>query len=313
MNTKTCIVVVGPTAVGKTSFAIQLAQHFHTSIISADSRQCFVELNIGVAKPSEAELKAVKHYFVNSHHIEEEVNAALFENLSLLWIEEIFQRHDIAVMAGGTGLYVKAFSEGLDDVPPTDSDVRKKIVSLFEANGIKWLQEELQVNDPLFVAEGEMQNPQRMMRALEVKIISGKSIFSFRSKKQKDRPFRIIKIGLELPRELLYDRINKRVDAMMNDGLLEEAKTLYPFRKLNALQTVGYRELFEYLDGKTSLEAAVDLIRQNTRHYAKRQLTWFKKDDSILWLNAAQTPASIEFVDNLVSRPLDRSQEKFPE
>jgi len=313
MNTKTCIVVVGPTAVGKTSFAIQMAQHFHTSIISADSRQCFVELNIGVAKPSDAELKLVKHYFVNSHHIDEEFNAALFEKLSLLWIEEIFQRHDIAVMVGGTGLYVKAFSEGLDDVPPSDSDVRKKITSLYEANGIKWLQDELQLNDPLFVAKGEMQNPQRMMRALEVKIISGKSIFSFRSTKEKNRGFRIIKIGLELPRELLYARINDRVDAMMKDGLLEEARGLYPLRKLNALQTVGYQELFEYLDGKIALNTAVDLIKQNTRHYAKRQLTWFKKDDSIFWLNAAQMPPSIEFVDNLVGRPLDWSQEKFPE
>jgi tRNA dimethylallyltransferase len=311
MNTRTCIIIVGPTAVGKTSFALQLAHHFNTSIISADSRQCFVELNIGVAKPSDAELKSVKHYFINSHHIHEEFNAALFEKLSLLWIEKIFLQRNVAIMVGGTGLYVKAFAEGLDDLPPTDPDVRKKIASLYEANGMQWLRDELLLNDPQFASKGEMQNPRRMMRALEVKIISGKSIFSFRSLKERNRPFRLIKIGLEVPREVLYERINQRVDVMMKNGLLEEAKTLYPFRKLNALQTVGYQELFEYLDGKISLDAAVDLIKQNTRHYAKRQLTWFKRDNSIFWLNPVQMPATTEFVENLVSRPVDQGQQKF--
>jgi tRNA dimethylallyltransferase len=313
MNTKTCIIIVGPTAVGKTSFAIQLAQHFHTSIISADSRQCFIELNIGVAKPFMAELHAVKHYFINSHHIQEDVNAALFEKLALQWGEEIFKEHDVVVMVGGTGLYVKAFAEGLDDVPPTHPAVRREIISKYEVGGLKWLQNELERIDPKFAATGEMQNPQRMMRALEVKMISGKSIFSYQSSKGKNRSFKIIKIGLQLPREILYERINNRVVDMMKEGLLDEAKSLYPFRDLNALQTVGYTELFAFFDGKMDLTESVDLIKQNTRHYAKRQLTWFKKDESIHWLNAAEMSASIEFVDNLIGRPVDPGQEKFPE
>jgi len=301
MNQKTCIIIVGPTAAGKTAYAIELAKHFQTSIISADSRQCFIEMNIGVAKPSDAELKSVKHFFINSHHIEEEVNAALFEKLSLQWCEEIFREHDVAIMVGGTGLYAKAFADGLDEIPPTDAIIRKRITENYKTSGMEWLQQELLKIDPAFAQQGEMQNPQRMMRALEVITLSGKSILSFRSLTPKHRSFRIIKIGMDLSRQILYDRINARVELMMQAGLLEEAKALYSYRSYNALQTVGYKELFDYFDGNLRLQEAVKLIKQNTRHYAKRQLTWFKKDSSIHWIDSSKTPASIEFVDNLIA------------
>jgi tRNA dimethylallyltransferase len=284
LKNKIIIIIVGPTAIGKTSVAIQIAQHFHTKIISADSRQCFKELNIGVAKPSAAELQSIHHYFISSHSIYEEVNAALFEQLALQWANEIFEQHDVAVMVGGTGLYIKAFCEGLDDMPLVDLSIRKEIQSHYEKEGIIWLQNEIRGNDPAFYTAGEMHNPQRMMRALEVKLTTGKSILSFRSQQKKKRPFDIIKVGLHLNKEELHRNINNRVDEMMSDGLLNEVKNLLPERRLNALQTVGYSELFSFFDRKISLHEATDLIKKNTRHYAKRQITWFKKDNDIQWV-----------------------------
>jgi tRNA dimethylallyltransferase len=284
LKNKTIIIIVGPTAVGKTSAAIQLAEHFHTKIISADSRQCFKELNIGVAKPSIAELQSVHHYFINTFSVNEEVNAALFEQLALQWTEEIFAENDFAVMVGGTGLYIKSFCEGLDEMPIADLLIRKEIQRQYEQNGLTWLQNELQKNDPEFYIKGEIQNPQRMMRALEIKLTTGKSILSFRSQQKKERPFNIIKIGLQLTKEDLHRNINNRVEAMMTDGLLNEVKNLLPQRNLNALQTVGYSELFNYFDEKISLIEAIDLVKKNTRHYAKRQMTWFKKDGDIKWV-----------------------------
>lgn len=280
---KTCIIIAGPTAVGKTSLAIALAQHFNTEIISADSRQCFKELDIGVAKPSPQQLQLVKHYFINSHSVEQEFNAALFEQYALDAIEKIFLSHDIAIVAGGTGLYIKAFCEGLDEIPPIDSSVRDAIIDTYAQKGLSWLQQQVQLADPLYYEQGEIQNPQRLMRALEVKQSTGRSILSFQQQKKKERDFRIIKIGIELPREELYHRINTRVDDMMQQGLLDEVKSLLPYRQLNALQTVGYSELFEYFDGKITLEEATTVIKQHTRNYAKRQLTWFKKDPAFQW------------------------------
>ncbi len=280
---KTCILIVGPTAVGKTSLAIQVAQHFNTEIISADSRQCFKELNIGVAKPSAEELAAVKHHFINSHSIKDEVNAAVFEQYALDKIGKIFSKNDFAVMAGGTGLYVKSFCNGIDEVPVIKPEIREKIVADFEWEGIEWLQKEVEKNDPLYFAKGEMKNPQRMMRALEVKLSTGRSITQFQTQQKKQRDFNIIKIGLELPKDQLHSNINKRADAMMQQGLLAEVKKLEPFKKLNALQTVGYRELFGYLAGDLLLEDAVEIIKINTRQYAKRQMTWFAKDEEIKW------------------------------
>jgi tRNA dimethylallyltransferase len=215
---KTCIIIVGPTAVGKTSLAVQAALHFQTEIISADSRQCFKELNIGVAKPTMEELQQVKHHFISSHSIKDEMNAAVFEQYALGKISEIFKKHDVAVMLGGTGLYVKSFCNGIDEVPVIDPVIREKIIADFEWEGLEWLQKEIEKKDPLYFAKGEIKNPQRMMRALEVKLSTGRSIIEFQTQQKKQRDFNIIKIGLELPKEQLHKHINSRVDAMMKAG-----------------------------------------------------------------------------------------------
>ncbi len=280
---KTCIVIVGPTAVGKTSLAVQTALHFKTAIISADSRQCFKELNIGVAKPSAEELVQVKHHFISSHSIQDEMNTGIFEQYALDKAKDIFKDHEVAVVVGGTGLYVKTFCQGIDEVPVVDEKIRKKINTEFEWEGLGWLQKEVEKNDPLFYAQGEIQNPHRLLRALEVKLSTGKSIIDFRTQQKKPRPFNIIKIGLEIPKEQLHKNINARVDAMMKAGLAGEVKKLLPYKKLNALQTVGYRELFGYHTGDLLLDDAVEIIKINTRQYAKRQMTWFKKDEEVIW------------------------------
>jgi tRNA dimethylallyltransferase len=280
---KTCIVIVGPTAVGKTAIAVQAALHFNTEIISADSRQCFKELNIGVAKPSAEELALVKHHFISSHSIHEEMNTAIFEQYALGKANEIFKKHDVAIVVGGTGLYVRSFCQGIDEVPVINEGVRRKIMRDYEWEGLAWLQQEVEAHDPLYFAKGETKNPQRLMRALEVKLSTGRSIIEFQTQEKKQRDFNIIKIGLELPREQLNKRINARVDAMMKAGLLEEVKDLQPFKKLNALQTVGYRELFGHLIGDLPLQDAVEIIKINTRQYAKRQMTWFKKEEEVKW------------------------------
>jgi len=279
----TVIIIAGPTAVGKTAAAIRLAQQLRTKIISADSRQCYRELNIGVAKPSKTELEAVHHYGINSHSIQEEVNAAIFEELALQWSAEIFREHPVAVMVGGTGLYIKAFTDGLDEIPSVDPAIRSRLQQQFDLNGIGWLQQEVSLHDPAFFAEGERHNPQRLLRALEVRLSTGRSILSFRSGTARHRPFHIRKVGLNLPKEELHRRIDERVDHMIDQGLVEEVKGLLPYRRHNALQTVGYKEIFEYLDGKSSLDEAVANIKTNTRRYAKRQLTWFRKDPSVQW------------------------------
>ncbi len=270
---KTCIVIVGPTAVGKTSLAVKVACHFKTKIISADSRQCFKELNIGVAKPSAEELNIVEHYFISSHSINDEMNTAVFEQYALQKVNDIFKDHDIAVVVGGTGLYVKTFCSGIDEVPVINPQIREQIISNFEWEGMDWLQKQVAKHDPFYFAKGEIKNPQRLMRALEVKLSTGRSILVFQTQQKKKRDFNIIKVGLDLPREQLYKNINSRVDAMIKAGLLDEVKQLEPFKKLNALQTVGYRELFGHLSGDLSLPDAVEIIKINTRQYAKRQMT----------------------------------------
>lgn len=285
---KTVIVIAGPTAVGKTAVAIDLALHFSTEIISADSRQCFKELNIGVARPSENELATVPHHFIASHSVIEEVTAASFETYALEHVNSLFLAHPVVVMVGGTGLYIKAFCEGLDSIPAIEPAIREKITDQYKKNGLVWLQEELKTKDPEFYANGEIQNPQRMMRALEVLEGTGQSILSFRKGVNAGRDFNIIKIGLDIPRELLHDRINSRVDKMIEAGLLEEVRSLHKYRHLNALQTVGYAELFDHLDGKLSLQEAIEKIKAHTRQYARRQLTWFRKDNSIQWFEPQQ-------------------------
>ena len=283
MQQPTVIVIAGPTAVGKTAAAVRLARRLRTRIISADSRQCYKELDIGVAKPSPEELNLVPHYFINSHSITEEVNAATFEELALRWSADIFRESPYAIMVGGTGLYIRAFTDGLDTIPPVDQGIRSHIREHYEERGLDWLQEEVRKYDPAFYAEGEIRNPQRLMRALEVRMSTGQSILSFRAKQRRQRPFGIRTIGLQLPKEELHRRIDQRVDAMIRAGLPAEAERLLPYRSHNALQTVGYRELFEWIDGKVSLETAIAAIKTNTRQYAKRQLTWFHRDLSVRW------------------------------
>jgi tRNA dimethylallyltransferase len=282
---KTCIIISGPTAVGKTNLSVHIASAFSTEIISADSRQCYKELNIGVAKPDPAALSAVKHHFIDSHTIHQSLNAADFEAYALNTVKSIFDKNDVAVLVGGTGLYIKAFTSGMDAVPEVPVEIREEIINTYKERGLSWLSSKLLQHDPLFADTGEMQNPQRMMRALEVALATGKSIRSFQQQVKKTRPFRIINIGLEWPRPILYDRINQRVDEMITNGLEGETHELLPYRHLQALQTVGYKEWFEGWEEGCSREMIIEKIKQNTRHYAKRQLTWFKRDDGILWMN----------------------------
>ena len=259
--------MVGPTASGKTSLAIDLAKQFDTEIISADSRQCFKELNIGVARPSETELQTVKHHFIASHSIHDTVNAGSFEQYALQKVNEIFRKHNVAIMVGGTGLYIKAFCEGMDEMPDVPEEIRRSIIVNYEKNGLEWLQREIQKKDPVFYKTGEIQNPKRLMRALEVAEVTGQSILNFRKGKREQRDFNIIKIGLDLPKEELHRNINARVDKMIAAGLVEEVKNLLHYKSLNALQTVGYAEIFDHLDGKISLDEAIELIKKNTRQY----------------------------------------------
>ena len=292
MSNHTVYIIVGPTAVGKTSFAISLAQHLKTEIISADARQCYAELSIGVARPSLEELSKVPHHFIASHSVNETVNAQVFENYALAKADELFKTHHSAVMVGGTGLYIKAFCEGLDLIPAIDPAIREDIIKQYEKLGLRWLQKEVSVKDPMYWAKGEQQNPQRLMRALEVMLGTGASIVSFQIKNKITRPFNIVKVGLELPRAQLYERINQRVISMVENGLETEVRNLLPQNHLNALQTVGYSEWMPYFEGNLSKEKVIENIQQNTRHYAKRQMTWFKKDPEITWHLSDQIKAT---------------------
>ncbi len=282
----TVFIVCGPTAVGKTAFAIELAAHLQTEIISADSRQCYSELGIAVAKPSSDELKKVPHHFINSHSIHDEINAGKFEEFALQRAAILLPKNKTAVMVGGTGLYIKAFCEGMDSMPEINPIIRENLIQEYSIKGLLWLQNEIAEKDPLFWENAEQGNPQRLMRALEMIRTTGISITQFRKSERKIRPFRIVKIGLELPRELLNQRINDRVDLMLKEGLIKEAEQLFSNRNNNALQTVGYQEIFEYMEGKLTLAKAIELIKQHTRQYAKRQMTWFKKDPEISWYDA---------------------------
>lgn len=281
---KTVIIIVGPTASGKTALSLQLAAHYKTSIISADSRQCYRELNIGVAKPPEAALQSIQHYFINSHSIHDNVNAQVFETYALQAVEEIFANNNVAIMVGGTGMYIKAFCEGLDAMPEIDPSIRETIIQQYNLQGLAWLQNEVKEKDPVFWQQAEQQNPQRLMRALEVITSTGISITLLRKQEKKTRHFQVKKIGINLPKQQLHENINSRVDEMIREGLVEEVRSLLPYKNLNALQTVGYKEVFDYLEGNYSLAEAIEKIKSNTRQYAKRQLTWFKKDKEVEWV-----------------------------
>lgn len=290
------IVVCGPTASGKTKLAVKLAKQFSAEIISADSRQVFKELKIGSAPPTDEELKTVKHHFVASHSLNQEYNAGIFEQDVLNLLKKLFLKSQYVVMAGGAGLYIDAVCKGFDRIPVYFPEIRKELKKLYEEKGIEILRQKLKSLDAVYYEKIDRNNPQRLMRALEVCMGSGKPYSQFRKGKAMKRNFRIIKIGLAVPREQLYQCINERVDEMMKNGLLDEAKNLISKKHLNALQTVGYKELFEFLEGKTSLDEAMNLIKQNTRRFAKRQMTWFRRDREIQWFAPDDYDKIVQFI-----------------
>ncbi len=281
---KTLIVVAGPTAVGKTSYAIELAQKLSTEIISADSRQIFKEMKIGTARPSDEELRQVKHHFIASHSVTEYYNASKYELEAIALIEKLFEKYDNLVVAGGSGLYIDAILFGIDDLPTIDQNIRNDLQKKFETEGIESLRFMLKKLDPVYYEKVDLKNPKRILKGLEVTIQTGKPYSSFLTGRKKQRSFDTEIIILNRDREILYQRINQRVDEMIKTGLIDEARNLLKFRDLTPLKTVGYRELFDYFDGNTELETAIDLIKRNTRRYARKQLTWFRKYENAKWI-----------------------------
>ena len=281
----TLIVIAGPTGIGKTALAIDVAKHFNTEIISADSRQFYKELKIGAAFPNRKELSAVKHHFIGNLSIPDDYNVSKYEQDALQTLETIFATHNTAVLVGGSGLYLDAVCKGIDELPDPDPELRESIKNLFNENGITSLQSKLKLLDPEYYNQVDRDNPKRLMRAIEVCITTGKTYTSLRLSNPKPRNFNIVKIGLFTDREVMYWRINQRTDKMIKNGLIEEAFSLLPFRNYNALNTVGYKELFNYFDKTLTLEEAIDKIKIHTRRYAKRQLTWFNKDNAIIWID----------------------------
>lgn len=280
---KTLHVICGPTAVGKTAYSIELAKQLGTEVISADSRQLYREIPIGTAQPSEAELAQVKHYFIATRSVTEDYNAGQFAEDALKLLENLFQQYDDVVMCGGTGLYIQGVVDGFDNLPKADEAIRSEIEKGFEEGGIEWLQSELKRLDPVHFESSDISNKQRLMRAIEVCMVSGKTYSELRTGVKAERTFQTKKIGLMMPREQLNERINKRVDIMMEMGLLDEVKAAHHLKHTNALQTLGYRELFDFLEEKCSLEEALEKMKTNTRRFAKRQMTWFKRDERVEW------------------------------
>ena len=294
---KTLISIIGATAIGKTSLSIALAQRLSTEIISCDSRQFFREMKIGTAALSEAELRSVPHHFIGNLSIAQDYSVGDFEKDALQKISKLFKNHDYLIMVGGSGLYEKAINEGLDEFPDIPTGIKENLIREFEEKGIEFLQERLKQVDFEYYTQADIQNPVRLIRALEVYLATGKPYSSFRINSLRNRDFQSLKIGLTAPREIIYDRINRRVEQMMSQGLLEEVKSLLLYRDKNALQTVGYKELFDYLDGKTTLDFAVEEIKKNTRRYAKRQLTWYRKDASVHWFDYQETDKIFDFIE----------------
>ena len=293
---KTLIVITGPTAVGKTALCLEIAKHFDIPIINADSRQIYRELRIGTAQPTKEQMQEVKHYFVGTLGLDDYYSASLFEQQVLECLEQQFLTSDYALLSGGSMMYIDAVCDGIDDIPTIDDETRTLMKQRLADEGLEALVEELRRLDPEYYEIVDRQNPRRVVHALEICTMTGKTYTSFRKREKRQRPFQIIKIGLNRPREELYDRINQRVDQMMADGLLEEAKSLYPLRHLNALNTVGYKELFDYLEGRWPLEEAVERIKGNTRRYARKQLTWYKKDERMKWFHPQETEQIISYI-----------------
>lgn len=300
---KTLIVIAGPTGIGKTALAITLARHYKTEILSADSRQFFKEMSIGTAKPDATELAAAKHHFIDSHSIHDFFSTGDFEISALQTLEKVFKSNDLAIMVGGSGLYLDAVTKGLDALPETDMKIREELNILFQQHGLDPIREQLSAADPEYYAKIDQSNPQRMIRGLEFFLSTGSKVSSYLTNSKKERPFRIIKVGLNMERTDLYERINKRVDLMMAAGLLDEVQGLTAYRELNALKTVGYAELFRYMDGTITLEDAIAQIKQNTRRFAKRQLTWFRRDTEINWFEPGNESAVIALINEQLIKP----------
>lgn len=296
MGDQTLILLVGPTAVGKTKICLNLAKFFKTEIISCDSRQFYTELDRGTAKPDPKELAQIKHHMINSISIFDAYDVRRFEADALSILEELFKKHSIVLMTGGSGLFAKAISDGLDDMPEVDPTFRQSVIEDYHQKGLACIQDEVQQKDPDYFAQVDQQNPQRLMRALEVIRATGKPFSFFRKGKKADRPFRILKIGLQRDRNELYERIDRRMDEMIAQGLFEEATRFFAHRHLNALQTVGYQEIFGYLEGRYDREEAIRLLKRNSRRYAKRQLTWFAKDPEIHWFHPDQEEAILAWI-----------------
>ncbi|WP_028907769.1 tRNA (adenosine(37)-N6)-dimethylallyltransferase MiaA [Xylanibacter ruminicola] len=301
-SAKTLIVITGPTAVGKTALCLDIAQHFGIPIINADSRQIYKELKIGTASPTIEQMRRVPHYFVGSLSLHDYYSASLFEQQVLEILQREFEHSDYALLTGGSMMYIDAVCNGIDDIPTVDDATRELLKSRLSSEGLEPLVEELRRLDPEYYEIVDKQNPRRVVHGLEICLMTGKTYTSFRKREKKERPFRIVKIGLNRDREELYNRINQRVDQMMTDGLLDEAQRLYPMRHMNALNTVGYKEMFAYIDGTWTLEEAVERIKGNTRRYARKQLTWYKKDEQIRWFH----PEEIEQIYSYISQDYEQ-------
>lgn len=299
-NSKTLVVIAGPTGSGKTDLGIAVAEHFGCPIVAADSRQIFRGMPIGTAQPDAAQLARVRHYFIASHDVTEHYTSGQYEKDALALLGKLFQEHDVVVAVGGSGLYIDALCEGLDAIPKGDPGLRKELAERLEKEGLDPLLEELRQLDPEHYEKVDRNNHKRVIRALEVCLQTGLPYSSFRSGEQKKRGFNIVKIGTLMDRDVLYERINLRVDKMMEAGLEAEARALYPLRHLNSLQTVGYRELFEYFDGDITKGEAVELIKRNSRRYAKRQMTWFGRDEAMIWLDPLQPGKAVVEIENII-------------
>ncbi len=300
MNTKRLIVIVGPTGSGKTDLSIRVAEHYACPIISTDSRQFYRGIPIGTAQPDSEQLERVEHHFIASHELTDDFNCGAYEVAALKRLDELFAKHDTVVAVGGSGLYIKTLCEGMDDLPEVEPALRSELAERLKSEGLEALTEELRKLDPAFYEVVDRKNPARVLRALEVCISTGKPYSSLRTGEKRQRSFGIVKIGVNMERAVLYERIDRRVDIMVEAGLEDEARAVYPLRHLNSLQTVGYREMFDYFDGTISRDEAIELIKRNSRRYAKRQLTWFGRDEEIEWFLPTETEKIIEYIDSKV-------------
>lgn len=300
MSTKHLIVIVGPTGSGKSDLAIEIAERYGAPIISTDSRQFYRGIPIGTAQPDAEQLQRVEHHFIASHDLKQEFNCGAYETEALAKLEELYHKHDIVVAVGGSGLYIKALCEGMDSLPEAEPELREELARRLRSEGLESLCEELRERDPAYYEEVDRNNPARVLRALEVCISTGLPYSSMRTGEKRQRPFNIIKLGIDMERERLYERINRRVDVMMQMGLEQEARAVYHLRELNSLQTVGYREMFDYFDGTISRDEAIELIKRNSRRYAKRQMTWFRRDEEIKWVDTANKQIIEEYLDSKI-------------